>query len=136
MFVFNHNFGTGEGYVPAAFWPNGQGIVAVGANVHPDAFIGPDARVTPGVTVGPEVELTGATLLMDNAVVMGRVLVTGNVVMAGNAKAYGPTYSSEGTLTILDGTTLTGEAAIYGDLLDDLVVDVAVYEGPNAITRN
>ena len=109
-----HDFGDGNGPVPAHRHIKGNGWVADTANVHNSAYIGEDALVYGNALVYGDAWVSG------NALVYGDAWVSGSARVYGNALVYGDAWVS-------------GNARVRGDAL----VKHGVYTcTPTSITRS
>ena len=109
-----HNFGDGNGPVPAHRHIKGNGWVADTANVHNSAYIGEDA------------------LVYGNALVSGDALVHDNALVYGNARVYGDAWVS-GSARVYGNVLVYGDARVSGNAL----VKRGVYTStPTSITRS
>lgn len=127
-----HDFGDGNGPVPAHRHPNGGGWVADTAWVAPTAFVGPDAqiygkayvsgraficeraRVFGHATVWQRAELSGSAQVYDwahvagDARVYGRAHVYGHARISGDAQVYGRAH-------VYGDAEVSGRARLLGD---------------------
>ena len=96
MTEISHDFGDGNGPVPARHHANGGGIVALTATVADTAYVGPNARV------------------FDNARVYGNAWVYGNARVYGNTQVY-DNAEVFGNARVYDNARVSGNAQVYGD---------------------
>ena len=83
-----HNFGDGNGPVPAHRHIKGNGWVADTANVHNSAYIGPDARVSGNARISGDARVYGNARVHDSARVYANALVYDSARVHGDALVY------------------------------------------------
>ena len=105
-----HDFGDGNGPVPAHRHIKGGGWVADTANVHNSAYIGEDALVYGNALVYGDAWVSG------NALVYGDAWVSGSARVYGNALVYGDAWVS-GNARVRGDALVYGNALVYGDAL-------------------
>lgn len=96
-----HDFGYGDGLVPAHRHPNGGGWVSDEATVHPAAYISSEAVVIGRASLCPDV------ILRDHTSIIGNVTIKGKALMEDNSR-------------IIDNVQIDGDVSMSGySLLED-----------------
>ncbi|MEY2340934.1 hypothetical protein AB4090_02355 [Acidithiobacillus sp. IBUN Pt1247-S3] len=125
MNVVLHDFGNGDGPIPARKHKNGGGWVSTEATVHPDARIENEAMVIGRARLGPQavlrdqssivgdVQITGEALLEDRASIKDRVRIDGAIAMSGSSTIGEDAWvQKDAILTVSRQASMRGDAII------------------------
>ena len=109
-----HDFGDGNGPVPAHRHLNGGGWVADTATVAASACVGLDAKVYGNARVSDNANVYQDACISDNACVYGNAWVSDNANVGDNAKVYGNARVG-GDTWVYDNAKVHGDAQVFGN---------------------